>query len=380
MDIAYTPDDLRPYIDEEIPAAMERMAADALLKDMVGFAFPGVSIDTVREKLYGVQSADDFREAFVQPMLENIVKRSSSGFSFGGACNIDAGCGHLFMSDHRDIVLDGALFQLVLIYSGMDTSEITFGSNLVNCRFVEDFGRSNKMYKIIRGGSGRELVRNSHILSEHIRDVVAAGKSIWISQRDGRTKDGDDRTDQGLVKMLTLAGSDPVSALCELNIVPFAVSYEYEPCDRFKAHEVYEKRRGPYSKVPGEDMRSIITGCKQFKGAIHIEVCPPIEAGELAGLAADGEGNDLIRGVAALIDTRIHAAYKLFPTNYMAYDLRNGEHTFDGSEYSQSALDGFVEYLRGQAACDGCDADEMFGILLDIYANPVANRLALEVR
>ncbi len=371
-------DSLRPYTDAEIPAAMRRMAADPTLDEVVAFAFPGVDPGAVREKLLQVRSADGFQQAFVQPMLENIIRSSSSGFTFGGERNIGRGEGHLFISDHRDIVLDGALLQLVLIYSGLPTSEITFGSNLVSSGFVEDFGRSNKMYKIIRGGSGRDLVRNSHILSDHIHEVVGEGRSIWISQRDGRTKDGDDRTDQGLVKMLTLGGEgSPAEALDRLHIVPFAVSYEYESCDALKAREIYVRRRGAYEKAPGEDLRSIITGVKQPKGAIHIEVCPPLRSEELTELAAGEGGNDMIRGVAALIDRRIYEAYRLFPTNYIAYDIRSGSDAYRGREYGARQREEFVAYLKGSVAAVAGDPDELFDIMVDIYANPVKNKLAL---
>lgn len=370
--------DLCPYDDAEIPAAMRRMAADPTLGDMVAFAFPDVQLDTVRRKLEEVRSADDFQKAFVQPMLERIIARSSAGFTYGGEENIARDEGHLFVSDHRDIVLDGALLQLVLIYSGLPTSEITFGSNLVSSPFVEDFGRSNKMYKIIRGGCGRDLVRNSRILSDHIHEVVAGGRSIWISQRDGRTKDGDDRTDQGLVKMLTMGGTDGAAeALAGLHIVPFAVSYEYESCDALKAREIYIRRRGTYTKAPGEDLRSIITGVKQPKGRIHIQVCPQLGRDEIAALAAGEEGNDMIRGVASLIDRRIYEAYRLFPTNYIAYDIRSGVNAHEGSRYTPQERERFVAYLKDSVAGIEGDADELFDIMTDIYANPVKNKLSL---
>lgn len=373
------PDNLRPYKDAEIPAAMERMAVDPSLADMVRFAFPGVQLETVREKLLGVQSSDEFQEVFVRPMLENIVKASSTGFTAAGEGNITRGEGHLFVSDHRDIVLDGALIQLVLVYSGLSTSEITFGSNLISSGFVEDFGRSNKMYKILRGGAGRDLVRNSRILSEHIHKVVGEGRSIWISQRDGRTKDGDDKTDQGLIKMLAMGGDDPAEALVSLNIVPYAISYEYEPCDALKAREIYIRRRGPYTKAPGEDLRSIIMGVKQYKGGIHIEVCPPVRPGEIRNLAAGGEGNDMFRGVASVIDRRIYEGYRLFPTNYIAYDIKEGVNAYENDMYTAGQRADFVEYLKKRVADVEGDNDELFDIMLDIYGNPVKNKLSAGV-
>lgn len=378
MDTTENIDDLRPYTDAEIPEAMQRMAADPTLSDMVKFAFPGVGVEEIREKLLGVKSADEFQMVFVQPMLENIVGKSSTGFIASGGDNIVAGEGHLFVSDHRDIVLDGALLQLVLIYSGFPTCEITFGSNLISSPFVEDFGRSNKMYKIIRGGAGRDLVRNSRILSEHIHKVVGEGHSIWISQRDGRTKDGNDKTDQGLIKMLTLAGGDdPIEALIKLHITPFAISYEYESCDAAKAREIYMRRRGSYTKAPGEDLRSIISGVKQEKGAIHIQVCPALEPSEIRAFAGN-EGNEMLRGIASLIDKRIYEAYKLFPTNYIAYDVKNGVNAYENDKYTSAQRTAFTRYLKERVADIDGAKDELYDIMLDIYANPVMNKISVE--
>lgn len=372
-----TRDDLRPYTDEEIPAAMARMAADPTLDVMAGFAFPGADMNALRARLRAVHTAAEFQEAFVRPLLENIIRRTSDGLTVGGA-PIDYSAGHVYMSNHRDIVLDGAMLQLVLLRDGRATSEITFGSNLISSPFVEDFGRSNKMYKIMRGGGIRELVHNSQVLSEHIHAVVSEGRGIWISQRDGRTKDGDDRTDQGLVKMLSLGSGLPAGeALSRLDIVPFAVSYEYESCDALKAHEIYCRRHGGYEKAPGEDLQSIITGIKQPKGRIHIEVCRGIEPAEIEACDT-GCPNELMRGVAGLVDRRIWSAYRLFPTNFMAYDMREGGGRYCGTEYDAAAQESFAGYIEGKL--DGIEGDraELREILLDIYANPVRNKLSLQ--
>lgn len=378
MDTVELRTDLLPYTDAEVPAAMKRLVADPLLKDMAGFAFPEIPLAEIKERLLRVTSADEFQAVFVRPMLGRILDKSSSSFTMGGLEHIEVEKGHLFMSDHRDIVLDGSLLQVALLDCGLPTSEITFGSNLICAPFVEDFGKCNKMYKILRGGSARDLVRNSHILSEHIREVVRDGRCIWISQRDGRTKDGNDHTDQGLIKMLTLSGGEDVAAaLGELHIVPFAISYEYESCDALKARELYMRRRGDYKKAPGEDLRSIITGVKQFKGAIHLQVCPPLREEEIRQLSAGDEGNELLRGVAGLIDRRIYEAYRLFATNYIAYDRKFGQARYAGTQYTQEQYEAFGDYL--ERATEGFDGDraELLDILLDIYATPVVNKLAV---
>lgn len=372
-------DDVRPYRNDEIPDAMRRIIADPTLGNVVNTAFNETCLDSIKTKLRDVKTADDFREVFVRPLLERLLAKSSLHFTTNGAENINPSVGHLYVSNHRDIVLDSSLLQLLLVKAELETTEITFGSNLISSQFVADFGRSNKMYKILRGGVGRDLVRNSRLLSEHVHEVVSEGKGIWISQRDGRTKDGNDKTDQGLIKMLTMGSSkEPLNAIAELNIIPLAISYEYESCDALKAREIYLRRRGPYEKAPGEDLRSILQGINQYKGRIDIQACPQITPEEIYSLADTvSEGNDMLRKVAALIDKSIYDNYKLFPTNYIAYDIKEGSTMFADKEYSDSQRADFVEYLKKQTAQTTCDPDEIFDILLDIYANPVKNKLAL---
>jgi len=368
-------EDLRPYRDEEIPAAMERLADYGMLKDICDYTFPEIPLDSIRAAILSSNTSDEFQIAFGLPLLKRIIDTTMSAFTYGGTVNIENLKGHLYMSNHRDIVLDGALLQYVMYDNGLSTTEITFGSNLISPGFIEDFGRSNKMFKIVRGGSNRDLVQNSQILSAHLHEVVGEGRSIWISQRDGRTKDGNDRTDQGLIKMLAMSGSgsNTYESLSELNIIPFAISYEYESCDALKAREIYISRRGAYTKQPGEDLRSILTGIQQYKGEVHLELCKPVTGIEIAALEGDNN-NEILRNMATLIDRRIMSAYKLYGTNYIAYDIRNGSPAFS-DKYTAPEREEFNRYLKKQASSIEGDQDEILDILLDIYANPVANKL-----
>lgn len=370
-------EDLRPYRNDEIPGAMRRLADYGMLKDICDYTFPEIPLDEIRQAILSSRTSDEFQVAFGLPLLKRIIDTTMSAFTYGGVDNIDRSKGHLYMSNHRDIVLDGALLQYVLYDNGVTTTEITFGSNLISPGFIEDFGRSNKMFKIVRGGSTRDLVQNSQILSAHLHEVVNEGKSIWISQRDGRTKDGNDRTDQGLVKMLTMDGTDSThfEAIADLNIIPFAISYEYESCDALKAREIYISRRGDYAKQPGEDLKSILTGVQQYKGEVHLELCEPITGDEISGLEGENN-NETLRNMAALIDRRIISAYKLYGTNYMAYDIRKGTSEYLG-KYSAEQRDEFTAYLKKQASAIDGDQDEIFDILLDIYATPVVNKQEL---
>ena len=371
-------DDLRPFYDSEIPAAMRRIAESPNLANVVAFAFPEGALEPVKERLLSIRSADEFQRQFVYPLLMKVVHTTMSGFTYGGLGHVSLKEGHLYVSNHRDIVLDTALLQYVLLTEGVDTTEITFGSNLISSPFVEDFGRSNKMFKIIRGGSARDLVCNSMRLSVHLHEVIAAGRSIWISQRDGRTKDGNDRTDQGLLKMFTLGGAkDPVEALSALHIAPIAISYEYESCDALKAHEIYVRRiRQNYVKEKGEDMKSIMTGIRQWKGKVHLEFVKPITREEIESCRGDN-ANELLRNVAHLIDRRIIEGYRLYKTNYIAYDLITGDHRFS-DHYTDEQKKSFETYMNRQLDTVEGDRSELYDIMLHIYSNPVRNRLTLE--
>lgn len=373
MDIKDIYEDLRPYHDSEIPGAMERLTGYTELKDICDYSLPHIPLDDIKGRILACRTSDDFQMAFGFPLLEQIIETTMDGFTFAGTENIDGSVGHLYISNHRDIVLDGALLQYVMHAIGMPTTEITFGSNLISPGFTEDFGRSNKMFKIERGGSSRDLVQNSQTLSHHLHEVISGGGSIWISQRDGRTKDGNDRTDQGLVKMLTMDGIErPVSeSLAALNIIPYAISYEYESCDSLKAREIYLSRRGPYTKAPGEDLRSILTGIQQYKGHVHLEICRPVTEEELNSLGGENT-NETLRNMANLIDSRIISAYRLYKTNYMAYDIREGGEKFR-DKYSAADKEDFVRYLEAKIADIEGDRRELLDIMLDIYANPVAN-------
>lgn len=374
--------DLRPYFDEEIAAAMERLANDPTLGGLCGYCFPDTPVETIRQRLLNTKTIEEFQLGFAMPILEMIINNSMTSFTYSGIENLKHGTGYLLMSNHRDIVLDGALLQFVLHYSGFDTSEITFGSNLVSSQFVEDFGRSNKMFKIMRSGNTRELLVNSAILSAHLHEVVDRGDSVWISQRNGRTKDGNDRTDQGLIKMLTMIDrerdgeKDVYESLISLHIVPIAISYEYESCDILKARELLLSRQGPYTKAPGEDMRSILTGAQQFKGRVHMELCPPLTAEEINAQDRGDNINDLIRNQAQLIDRKIIGAYRLYPNNFIAYDLLNNTDKFNG-EYTNEQKAEFGEYVDNQCSKVDLPKEELSETLLTIYANPVKNKIEL---
>lgn len=375
-----TPDkrfeDIRPYNDSEIPAAMERLAANPLLDQVSAWLFPGKPVEEFRNMLLSVKTNRELQELVMYPVTMSIIEKTTNGLTWEGESCIQADRGTLYISNHRDIMLDATFQQLILHNLKIPTSEISFGSNLMESPILLDLGKSNKMYKVFRKSENmRQLVRNSRHLSDYMRDRISGGISLWIAQHDGRSKDGNDITDPGLLKMLSLGGGpDIVKTLSALNITPIAVSYEIEPCDILKVTESWKKKnRGFYIKSPGEDLVSIVTGITQYKGRVHITICPPITEEELTPYSRLSPSL-LLKKAASLIDKRIYNGYRLFGTNYAAYDLLNGKSLYK-EYYTPDDLKILAQREMLLKERNESVLDSMTRMLRSIYANPVKNKI-----
>jgi 1-acyl-sn-glycerol-3-phosphate acyltransferase len=369
-------DDIRPYFSSEIPAAMRRIADSELLPVMASFVFPEKSVDEVRNILLNIRTSDEFQVKIMIYFHEKLFNTSISRFTYSGVENLDPAKSYLFVSNHRDIMLDSSLLQVMLYWNHFPTTEITFGSNLMSSQLAIDIGRSNKMFKVIRGGNIRDFYRNSMHLSEYIRHIITEKKeSVWIAQRNGRTKDGNDATDQGIIKMFCMSGNhDLLRSVEELNIVPVAISYQIESCDILKTKELYMTRDGQkYVKKEGEDLNSILTGIIQQKGDVHINISQPITGEDLLSIA-NKLPTEFHKSVAAMIDTRIYKNYKLHNTNYIAHDIRSGKDTY-AAHYTADEKAAFVGRCEQMLQEIGGDKDVLLPIFLGIYANPIDNSL-----
>ena len=366
-------DDIRPYWDEEIPAAMQRIATNQYFPALASFVFPQLPLEEVRAKMLEFRTIRDFQLCVMSEMNRQVIDRTMTRLTYDGVDKLSTGGRYLFIGNHRDIVLDSCVLMYILHLNGHDTGEITFGSNLMQGQLVIDIGKSNKMFRVDRGGNPRELYSTSLHLSEYIRYAITEKKqSVWIAQRNGRTKDGIDRTDQGVVKMFGMSGpKDRVDALDELNIVPVSVSYEWEPCDILKALELYSTRNGDaYIKKPGEDLNSILTGISQDKGRVHFTICDPIRREELEALK-DVPNVQFHRSVAQIIDERICNGYRLYPNSFIAHDLRYGNRQYS-DRYTQEEYNAFLAHM---SELERYQADDvMKDIFLGIYANPIDNK------
>lgn len=368
-------DDIRPYYEDEIPAAMQRIADCEAFPLLASYVFPDESLEEARKILKSYTTIREFQHDAMRRVNEQVISRSISGFSYSGIERLDPNKRYLFVSNHRDIVLDSCLLQYVLVMSGFETTEITFGANLMMNPVVVDIGRSNKMFRVERPGCGiKEFYRASNHLSEYIRYAITEKKeSVWIAQHNGRTKNGIDVTDQGIIKMFCMSEpQDKIKALADLNIVPVSISYEWEPCDVLKALELYESQYTAYIKKPGEDLNSILTGILQPKGRVHIELCEPLSFAELAAFERM-TNNEYHKSVAKLLDRRINTAYRLYPNSYIAHDLLYGNTKYR-TMYTDEQYHAFVKHLSILDRYDTCDHERLRDIFIGIYSNPIDNK------
>ncbi len=370
-------DDIRPYYDKEISSAMSRIATSDVFPVLASWIFPGRDLEDVRRMVLSFKTIREFQFGVMIPVNRQIIERSITELTFRGFDKLNPDTQYLFVSNHRDIMLDASLLQYLFAQRGRDTTEITFGANLMTKGFITDIGKSNKMFRVERGGKLKDFYMSSRHLSDYIRYTVTDKKqSVWIAQRNGRTKDGDDHTDQGIIKMFCMSRpEDKIKALGELHIIPVSISYEWESCDVMKAIELYESRFEKYIKKPGEDLTSVITGIIQNKGSVNFTLGDEVTEDDLKQYDSC-TNNEYHRLVANLLDERINSAYKLYPNNYLAHDIRHGQTRFT-TYYTPSDKMKFMKYMEWLNDYDVDDPDILKDLFLGIYANPVSNKIKM---
>ena len=367
-------EDIAPYNDEEASAALAKVADHPNVPWISKYIFYNQPETYLRDILKNIHSVDEFQRLVMSRAIEWVIEKSVHNFSYDGITKLQAVEGrYVAMSNHRDIILDPAFTQIILNRNQMPLTEICVGDNLLKSKTIEGLIRSNRMIKVIRGISARELYLSSQVLSKYIRETVTSGKSsVWIAQRQGRTKDGVDITEQGLLKMLDMSGTkDFVQNFLELNIVPLSISYEYEPCDIYKAREILISRTQKYVKTENEDLQSIMIGLKQWKGNVHLNFGDPLTEDEIRE-ASLCDKNDRYQLIRHAVDVRVINGYRLWNTNYIAYDLVN--HTFKYSDrYTPEEVEAFTEFTEHQLdqVEPTLNRAELRDIFLRIYGNPV---------
>lgn len=375
---------ISPYTDAEAAEALSKLAEFPLLSHVSQQFFPEESPEFLKNILKQIKTIDEFQVLVMQKFVRWVIEHTARNFSYDGISNIDPQKKFLALSNHRDIILDPAITQLVLYRNGIPMTEIAVGDNLITNQTIEWLIRSNRMIKVVRGISARELYLSSQLLSKYIRlNITEQRSSIWLAQRQGRTKNGYDITEQGLLKMLDMSGkADFKTNFEELNIIPMSISYEIEPCDVLKARELVISRKRKYVKAEGEDFKSIVTGIMQQKGDIHLNIGKPLTSEEIEQ-ASLCDKNDRYQLIRHAVDLRVIEGYKLFKNNYIAYDIAN--HSFKYSHmYEKTDLEQFVTYMEHQLDTvePEVNREDLRRIFIDIYANPVVTKelLAKEKR
>jgi hypothetical protein len=367
-------DEIRPYRDAEVPEIMKRLLVDPVFARVLQKLFVHESkIQEIREAILHTCDVESFQRTFMVPFLENIIKTSTSGLTVGGQEHLDKDKSYLFISNHRDIVLDSALLNVEIYRIGFKPTEIAIGSNLLIYDWIEDVSRVNRSFIVKRNIPVRQMLESSQLLSAYIRQTVNNnGNSIWIAQREGRSKDGLDQTSPALLKMLNMSNEEEfVAGFEELNIVPMSISYEIEPCGNEKVAELLKRQADPgFAKTEKDDLLSMVSGLKNQKGRIHIQFGAPVGKSALAELSAEGNINDKLKNLAEYIDFQIYSNYRLYPNNYIAYDLY-----YDCSKYiDQYTIEeqrSFIELTHQRLKLVNEDREEAMELWLKMYATPV---------
>ncbi|UZH54069.1 1-acyl-sn-glycerol-3-phosphate acyltransferase [Salinimicrobium tongyeongense] len=368
-------DDIRFYEDDEVQDALKEYIRHPMIKGLLNYTFPNVAFEKIEEKVVKCNSIRDFQTEIIYHTVQKVLSKSSEGLSYSGFDLLKKDESYLYISNHRDIVLDTSLLNCVLYESDLRMTASAIGDNLVKKPFLLALSRLNRNFLVKRGISPREMLKSSQKLSEYIRKLLLEDKrSVWMAQREGRTKDGNDNTQQGVLKMLAMAkGDDSVAEyFTKLKIVPVSISYEFDPTDVLKLPEILAKRMEQiYIKSANEDFKSILKGALGNKGRIHISAGEPISAAALGEIEATaGSMNEQLQKITASIDSRVHQNYKLWPANYIAFDLLNGSSMFQ-EKYTSKQKRQFERRLTRRVNFK--NALEVNSYLL-MYANPVINQ------
>ena len=383
-------DEIRPYEPEEMEQAFNELIHDRqfslVMKGFAPWLPKSVRNGVLKLAFMGVKTPLGFQKRFMKPIVQYIIKRHTDGTTFDDlALPGDKNLRYTFVSNHRDIVLDSAFLDLLLIKAGYPTTvEIGIGDNLLIYPWIKRLVRMNKAFTVRRGLSPKETLRSSQLMSRYIHYAVTGkNENIWIAQREGRAKDSNDRTQDSVLKMLAMGAPEdiknPGDRLRELNIVPLTISYEFDPCDYLKAQELQERRDIPgFKKSRQDDLDNMKTGIFGYKGRVHYHCASPVN--QWLDELSDLPKTEFYSMMAQRMDKDIHKGYQLFPCNYIALDDLNGTKAY-AAHYTDADRQRFETYLSGQLAKISIpNKDEAFlrECMLNMYANPLRNKLAAE--
>ena len=374
-------DDIRPFDDSEVNHYLGLLLQDEGFQHILKFIFKDQSkIDQVKLLLSSVRTIKDLQMNFVYHLVDDLIlKPSTDGLTSSGIEHLDKHVSYLFISNHRDIILDSAIMNYLIAFEGMNTTEIAIGNNLLIEKWIEYTVKLNRAFVVRRNLPARELLMASKKLSEYIRrDITLRNTSVWIAQREGRTKDGNDKTQLALLKMLNLSNLKEFSdGFRELRIVPLSISYEIEPCGFSKVAELYKRQTEGFEKTQDDDLRSMGEGLVRPKGRVHFGFGEPIIS-QIDAFAQEETVAAQIEKLAEYIDNQIYSNFKLWPNNYIAEDILN--QTDNNSEhYSPEQYKKFVAMLDEASVLIPGDAETVRTMFLKMYVNPLLNKRKSQV-
>ncbi len=368
-------DAIRPFYETEVNEALQSVISHPMMKALMNFTFPGVEDAVWKEQLRKTHSIRDFQCNFIYHTVQRILENSSDGFTTSGFEHLEQNNSYLFISNHRDILLDTTLLNAALFQNGHLMTASAIGDNLVKKSFIKTLARLNRNFMVLRGLSPREMLQSSKLLSEYIGQLLLhENRSIWIAQREGRTKDGNDETNPGVLKMIGMASdeTDVMQYFKKLKIVPVSISYEYDPTDVLKMPQLLaEANNEVYIKSKNEDFNTIISGVMGQKKRIHLHIGKVLDT-EIDQIVTENDSsNKQIQALAKVIDDAVLSNYKLWPTNFIAYDIIHQSNVY-ADKYTEAEKSLFERRLEMRIGLNNPIAVEGF---LAMYANPVVNKL-----
>ena len=370
---------IQPYNNDEIKGVIEQLLQESDFHKVLEVVYPKLELADIFERLRKLTSIKQFQKEVVYYYLRIIIDKTINKLSFSGLDQLDPSKKYLFISNHRDIILDSALLNVILFENKIKTTEIAIGSNLLIFPWIEMLVKLNKSFVVKRNLPVKEMLTASKELSSYIQYTLFEKKnSVWIAQKEGRTKDGDDCTHSGLLKMIHMSSNQPVAEYYKkIKVVPVSISYEVEPCDKAKTAELYTRLRdGSYVKDPKEDLLSMSGGLNNFKGRVHLHFGKVLNE-ELDEVSTIDSHNDQYVRLAQIIDKSIHESFRLFEGSYMAYDLLSKSNKF-ADKYTKTELQSFKKHINKNIADIDGDKEIIKRIFLGIYANPLINKFKLD--
>jgi 1-acyl-sn-glycerol-3-phosphate acyltransferase len=368
-------DAIRPFYDAEVNEGIRSSINHPMMKALMNFTLPEMPDEVWKEQLLKTHSIRDFQCNFIYQSVQRVLAKSSDGLTTSGFEKLEKNTAYLFISNHRDIILDTSLLNASLFTHGLVMTASAIGDNLVKKSFLLTLSKLNRNFLVQRGLPPRELLQSSKLMSEYIGQLLLReNRSVWIAQREGRTKDGNDATHPGVLKMLAM-GSDEenlIDYFKKIKVVPVSISYEYDPTDALKMPQLMaEANNEVYIKEKNEDFMTLLSGIMGQKKRIHIHIGDVLDK-ELDVIAAENDNaNKQIQALAQAIDDSILSSYKLWPTNYIAYDILHKTNQF-ANFYTENEKQLFERRLEIKIDQSNPIALEGF---LNMYANPVVNKL-----